>query len=158
PSCTASTWWRGRRSFAMKNGTATPSSSKNFFSLATRCWPYTKVETKVETHHGLAQRLDLRERHRHALPLEQLLLPRPPVLAVHEGRDAVRDRDGFRSLRPRRRPPGGGDGRGAGGCQEASAGPRHARSSLNCGRMRRSGGLRQAQSTPRAQRLSTATY
>src|SRR5438445_5441155 len=34
---------------AMKNGTATPSSSKNFFSLATRCWPYTKVETLCET-------------------------------------------------------------------------------------------------------------
>src|SRR3989442_124618 len=34
---------------AMKDGTATPSSSKNFFSLATRCWPYTKVETLCET-------------------------------------------------------------------------------------------------------------
>src|SRR6266705_2295800 len=30
---------------AMKPGTLTPSASKNFFSLATRCWPYTKVET-----------------------------------------------------------------------------------------------------------------
>ena len=25
-----------------------PSSSKNFFSFATRCWPYTNVETECE--------------------------------------------------------------------------------------------------------------
>src|SRR3989442_14658152 len=33
----------------MKDGTATLSSSKNFFSLATGCCPYTKVETLCET-------------------------------------------------------------------------------------------------------------
>ena len=31
-----------------KSGVLTPSSSKNFFCAATRCWPYTKVETLWE--------------------------------------------------------------------------------------------------------------
>src|SRR2546421_2849184 len=45
----------------MKPGTLTPSASKNFFSLATRCWPYTKVETLRSEEHTseLQSRSDL---------------------------------------------------------------------------------------------------
>src|SRR5439155_17855817 len=43
---------------------------------------------------------------RDALVLEELLLLGDEVLAVDERRDAVRDRDRLRALRPRRRSPG----------------------------------------------------
>src|SRR2546430_6872424 len=49
----------------MKPGTLTPSASKNFFSLATRCWPYTRSEehtSELQSQSNLVCRLLLEKK------------------------------------------------------------------------------------------------